>query len=261
MRDQTVVADAELALHPTIFVDFRVERARRQRRELARGPFEIDHCACGLELLPGGRAYGREALLLSSTIIAGAPARPRRSDITQGNSKKLGRRGIRDRRAPQRAVESRALPGRSAAACYVTLSSRHSIRVPLAGGSAPLSRSRFVDAQSPPTEIFPVELRDRGLRFALVRHLHEPEAARPTGLAIHEDFRGGHFTKSTEGIAKLAFGHAVGQISDVDIHHHRLFTPLHTTSSSTNGARSSARAATNCCRSLLSVSVKTRVAC
>src|SRR5882672_5094756 len=76
MRDQTVVADAELALHPTIFVDFRVERARRQRRELARGPFEIDHCACGLELLPGGRAYGREALLLSSTIIAGAPPQP-----------------------------------------------------------------------------------------------------------------------------------------------------------------------------------------
>src|SRR5262245_10790325 len=68
MRDQTVGAHTELALHPTVFVDFRVERARRQRRELARGPFEIDHSACGLEVLAPATQLGPRGLVVMKRL-------------------------------------------------------------------------------------------------------------------------------------------------------------------------------------------------
>src|SRR5687768_11338317 len=42
MRYQTIVADAELSLHPAVFVHLGIQRARAQRRELARRPFQIE---------------------------------------------------------------------------------------------------------------------------------------------------------------------------------------------------------------------------
>src|SRR5262245_30391716 len=43
MRDQAVIADPELALHPAVLVDLRIQSAGPQCRELARCPFEIKH--------------------------------------------------------------------------------------------------------------------------------------------------------------------------------------------------------------------------
>src|SRR5688572_5736555 len=85
--------------------------------------------------------------------------------------------------------------------------------------AALLSWPRFVDAQRTPAEIFTVELCNGRFGFALVRHLDEAETARPARLAVHEDLDGRNFTKRTEGIAKLVFAHAIGQIANVDIHH------------------------------------------
>src|SRR5688572_14802710 len=106
--------------------------------------------------------------------------------------------------------------------------------------AALLSWPRFVDAQRTPAEIFTVELRNGRFGFARVRHLDEAETARPARLAIHEDLDGRNFTKRTEGIAKLVFAHAIGQIANVDIHHKTL-TPLRPPMRrSTNGVRLSA---------------------
>src|SRR5262245_63933597 len=82
-----------------------------------------------------------------------------------------------------------------------------------------LSGPRFVDAQRPSAEVFAVELCYGRFGFALVRHLDEAEPARASRLAIHEDLDGRNCTKRTEGIAKLVFAHAIGQIAYVDIHH------------------------------------------
>ena len=82
-----------------------------------------------------------------------------------------------------------------------------------------LSGPRFVDAQRASADVFAVELRNGRFRFALVRHLDETETARASRLSIHEDLDGRNFTKCTEGIAKLVFAHAIGQIAYIDIHH------------------------------------------
>src|SRR5690606_36354913 len=42
VRDESVVVDPELALHPAVLVDLGVERAKLERRELAGGPLEIN---------------------------------------------------------------------------------------------------------------------------------------------------------------------------------------------------------------------------
>ena len=76
------------------------------------------------------------------------------------------------------------------------------------------------------------ELRDRALGFALIRHFDEAETTRSASLAIHEDLDRRNFPEGSEGIAKLGFAHAVGQISDVDVHHRHSHVAAHTTSDS-----------------------------
>src|SRR5690606_14095896 len=50
MSDEPVVVDAELALHPSVFIDFGIERAMLERRQLAVRPLEVNHrappCEC-----------------------------------------------------------------------------------------------------------------------------------------------------------------------------------------------------------------------
>src|SRR5690606_23336996 len=55
MRDEPVVVDAELALDPAVLVDLGVESSVLERRQLARGPFEINHRArlCRLVVTKG----------------------------------------------------------------------------------------------------------------------------------------------------------------------------------------------------------------
>src|SRR5690606_40457848 len=61
--------------------------------------------------------------------------------------------------------------------------------LPAAFGSASLARTSFVDPQRAAAEILAVQLRDRRLGFALIRHLDEPEAAGAARFADRKSTR------------------------------------------------------------------------
>src|SRR5687768_11966469 len=61
-----------------------------------------------------------------------------------------------------------------------------------APAAAFLAWTGFVDGQGPAAERRTVQRVDRRLRFAIVVHLDEAEAARAAGLAIRDDLRAGH---------------------------------------------------------------------
>src|SRR6476619_5749049 len=92
------------------------------------------------------------------------------------------RRPLRD---PQRPSLRHSSPGLKSPAVAVTSAA--------AAASAVwtlLLRSRFIHNQRASTHVRTIERSDRFLRFLARRHFDKPEAARLSGIAIGDDFRG-----------------------------------------------------------------------
>ena len=81
-----------------------------------------------------------------------------------------------------------AAPGApTAATTTTTATAATTSAAATAAAAAAGSLLGFLDVQSAPLQVAPVQVLDRGGGGALVRHLDEGEAARPTGVAIEND--------------------------------------------------------------------------
>ena len=74
---------------------------------------------------------------------------------------------------------------------------------------AGLSRSSFVYTQGTSADVLTVELTNGCLPFALIRHLHETETSRTTGLSIRKDLYRCHIAMGPKGLSKLVLTHLV----------------------------------------------------
>jgi hypothetical protein len=79
--------------------------------------------------------------------------------------------------------------------------------------------TRFVHIDLPAADIGAVESRNRAFRFAVIRHLHEPETARTSGIAIRDEADAFHRTVSFEQSPNTRFRCAEIQIAYENILH------------------------------------------
>src|SRR5262249_33535267 len=88
-------------------------------------------------------------------------------------------------------------------------------------GTARVALARLVDPQRATVEVGAVELAHRGLRAFGGRHLDEREAARPAGLAIHDDRDAGDLSPvRPERLTEGFLARVVVQIADVELRTH-----------------------------------------
>jgi len=81
--------------------------------------------------------------------------------------------------------------------------------------------SCFVDRQGTATVILIVQTRNRGLRFGIGAHFHEPETFAPARFTVLDHFSTGNVAKLAEQLLQFRAAHAVAEVAYVQLltHH------------------------------------------
>src|SRR5262249_30875436 len=125
-----------------------------------------------------------------------------------------GRVGARFRKAPRES--SPTLPARLTAP----------MRLATAESAAALGfRPRFVDGETAPADLRPVDLADRLLRIVVSAHLHEAEPSRAARRLVAHHRDGFDRSDCGEELLKLRFSDLVRQVSHIQLPTH-IQTPL-----------------------------------
>src|SRR5205085_533706 len=118
------------------------------------------------------------------------------------------------------AISSTATAAISTAAAATTAASAASASTSAAISSAAALALRalagFAHHESPAAAILAVQAVDRSAHVSVVGHLHETEAARATGLSIHNHFRSGNIAILPEQRLKIRRGVRPGQVAHID---------------------------------------------
>src|SRR5436190_15791747 len=107
----------------------------------------------------------------------------------------------------------------AAAATAVTASSTTTATT-AAARPAFFARTCFIDGKLAAIEFLVVQRRDGRLGFIAASHLDEPEAFGSAGVAIDDDLDGLNRPILREHVLQIGVGHAVGQITDIQLHSH-----------------------------------------
>jgi len=83
------------------------------------------------------------------------------------------------------------------------------------------ARAGFVNGEGAAAVLLPVQGGNRGVCFAIVGHLHEPEALASARVAVVNDLGGKHLPVLAEQLFELGAIHLVAQISDIQLLSHR----------------------------------------
>jgi hypothetical protein len=89
-----------------------------------------------------------------------------------------------------------------------------------AAAAAFFARAGFIDGQFPSVDFLIVESLDGGLAFFSRAHLDKAEPFRASRVTIDDDLGGLHRPVLLEQILQIAVGHAIRQVSDVQLHGH-----------------------------------------
>jgi hypothetical protein len=90
------------------------------------------------------------------------------------------------------AASSSAISTAAAAAAATAAVPAASATVSASTATALGALAGLIDHQRPSAAILAIQAIDRRSHVGFVRHLHETEAARPAGVAVHDHFRSGH---------------------------------------------------------------------
>jgi hypothetical protein len=131
------------------------------------------------------------------------------------------------------AVSVLGLPARLASAATTTAAAAVAAKATAATAAATATKaaaataagflgSRFIDGESPPTELRLVELGNRLLRTLVSGHFHEAESTRAAGRHVTHDGHGLHGADFLEQLLKILLRRGVGKIPHVQLPTHRL---------------------------------------
>src|SRR5262249_5306217 len=77
------------------------------------------------------------------------------------------------------------------------------------------ARLGLVDGQGAAAGVLAVQGGDGGLGLLLGLHLHEAEALRTAGVAVHDDLRRLHRAVGRKQLLQVTAGHSIAQVADV----------------------------------------------
>jgi hypothetical protein len=118
------------------------------------------------------------------------------------------------------AVAAAAATSTAAAVAAATTSTASATTAAAAATAAIFAWARFIHGELAAIDVLIVQSLDRPLAFLAAAHFHEPETFGSAGIAIDDDLHGQNRPVLLEQTLQIRVGHAVRQITDIQLHSH-----------------------------------------